>query len=235
MAEINEATLEFIIVKSHPDFREKIRKDLETLLGKKKSFEHLINILRDERSNKNERILICWLLGQLRNKRTVHALLNAFNDSDPSLFWEAAKSLGQIGSKRATHPLILILLKDTNPEKRAAAAYALGNLRDKRALHLLLKKLADENENIRVREHVAEALAYIKDESAVPPLIDALRDSIAEVRFWSAFALGEIGDNRALTELKIIADTDKSVLPRLGRVSKEASLAIERIEAKYHS
>jgi len=50
---------------------------------------------------------------------------------------------------------------------------------------------------------VAEALAHSFDVRAVGPLIKALLDTSAEVRFWAAFALGELGDESALVPSNI--------------------------------
>ena len=44
----------------------------------------------------------------------------------------------------------------------------------------------------------AEALADLRDGRAVAPLLAALEDPAAEVRYWAAFALGELGDPQAL-------------------------------------
>ncbi len=77
----------------------------------------------------------------------------------------------------------------------------------------------------------AEALANLRDRRAVRPLIAGLKDASTGVRFWSAFALGQLGDTRALPELKRLEAADKAALPGWWKVSKEASDAIELILA----
>jgi len=59
-------------------------------------------------------------------------------------------------------------------------------------------KLADRNEDPRVRGLAAEALTEAGERRAVPSLIAVLGDPSVEVRFWAAFALGELGNPAAL-------------------------------------
>lgn len=75
----------------------------------------------------------------------------------------------------------------------------------------------------------AEALGHISDKRATDSLIKSLEDVSVEVRFWAAFALGEIGDPKAIPELKRLAARDSAILPHWGSVSLEAQKAINRI------
>jgi HEAT repeat protein len=89
------------------------------------------------------------------------------------------------------------------------------------------------HEDATLRAHSAEALAYLQDSRAIPALLVALRDRAVEVRFWSAFALGELGAWQAVPELEQLARVDHTVLPGWWAVGKEAKNAIEKI--KKHS
>lgn len=198
------------------------------------SVERLMSIVRDNSLSADIRMAACWALGQLRAKRSANALLAAFDDKDHRVSWEAAKSLGLIGSKRVIAPLIRALSQNRSSEKRAAAAYALGVLCDTRATQPLIQTLLNENERPKVRAHAAEAIGYLRDNSAVAPLITALKSRSPELRFWSVFALGEIGDRRALPYLSRLARTDKAVLRKWGSVGNEASEAIKHITAATH-
>lgn len=83
-----------------------------------------------------------------------------------------------------------------------------------------------------MRGFAAEALTGPGERRAVPGLIAALADSSAEVRFWAAFALGELADPAALSALQQLAQSDEATLPGWWSVSDEAAAAIERIRAR---
>jgi HEAT repeat protein len=112
------------------------------------------------------------------------------------------------------------------------AAHSLGLLGDHRAVDPLLARLADTSEDPRVRGFAAEALTGPGDRRAVPGLIAALADPSAEVRFWAAFALGELGDPAALSALRQLAQNDQAALPGWRSNSDEAAAAIESITAR---
>jgi HEAT repeat protein len=71
----------------------------------------------------------------------------------------------------------------------------------------LLKSLQDPNPRVR-----AEAAFLCNDRRAVEPLIAALQDESAVVRYYAALSLGRLGDKRA--EVPLIAtlrDRDQCV------------------------
>ncbi len=224
------AELQRILDSAPPDSRERITQELEKLRDAGiDSFEAADSAVRDSSLASGKRIAACWLLGQLRQKRAVASLLSVF--ADPKLTWEAAKVLGVINSKRAVKPLINSLLESREKEQRAAAAYALGLLADERARPPLVQVLSDPKADPKVRGHAAEALAHLGDERAADHLVAALNDRSVEVRYWSAFALGQLRNKKAVPELKRLL-TNKAVLPGWGRISDAAKEAIASIEAR---
>jgi HEAT repeat protein len=66
----------------------------------------------------------------------------------------------------------------------------------------------------------------------VDALINGLGDTSVEVRFWSAFALGELKVRRAVNKLEKLVAKDDEILPGWWSVSKEASDALDRIRSK---
>jgi HEAT repeat protein len=84
-----------------------------------------------------------------------------------------------------------------------------------------------------VRGQAAEALGNIffweGGGPAVEPLIAALGDSSSEVRFWSAFALGQIRARQALPILGQLAATDDAIVPGWWSVKMEAADAVTTI------
>ena len=170
--------------------------------------------------------------GRLSDERAAGPLITALHDLDPPLRAESARALGALGSPQAVPGLIAALQTDADTDTRAAAAYALGLLGDPRAIDPLLAKLADASEDPGVRGFAAEAFTWHRERRAVPALIAALSDPLPEVRFWAAFALGELGDPAALGELERLARADTGTVPGWGPVKDEAAAAIESIRTR---
>ncbi|HWS88651.1 MAG TPA: HEAT repeat domain-containing protein [Pyrinomonadaceae bacterium] len=115
---------------------------------------------------------------------------------------------------------------------------AMGELRDMggRAVLPLIQVLLNRDEGHVFRCRVADTLAWLKDGRAVEPLITTLSDSNEQVRWHGVKALEEIGDRRAIPELRRIAESDEGQFSipggRVHFVLKEdARKAIEKIEA----
>ena len=199
------------------------------------SFGELLAIVQDETADPELRVAVCWLLGQWGNKRAAYALLRAFGSAQDQLRQQAAHALGVLGSKAAVRPLLHALQAEHSAERRADAAYALGHLGDARAVEPLLRVLKDRQEAARVRGQAAESLAYLPDRTPAvrAALTDALADTQVEVRFWAAFALGQIADSddhAAIQALERLAATDTATLPGWWTVRQEATAALEHIK-----
>ncbi|HEX5571234.1 MAG TPA: HEAT repeat domain-containing protein, partial [Ktedonobacterales bacterium] len=69
----------------------------------------------------------------------------------------------------------------------------------------------------------AEALGNLRDRHAVAPLIAALEDADASVRYDAATALGQLRDRRALPALEALRERD----PRTREI---VAKAIQRIQ-----
>lgn len=153
-------------------------------------------------------------------------------DEDVELRAEAARSLAFLGSRLATRPLIDTMLTDKEVELRKAAAYALGGLRDKRAFEAMLDVLNNMHEAPEVRGMVAEQFTNLRDDRAIAPLIAALNDPSVEVRFWAAYALGQLGGVEAIPALERVATGDEAVRAPYGSVKNEAAEAITNIRVR---
>jgi HEAT repeat protein len=215
-----------------PDMLELAQREIDLLVcAGIDSYNQMISVLENPRVKTEVRLAACWMLGRWKGHKAVPALLKAFKSSSHRLIWESAKSLGLIRSKIAFLPLVQAVAKSRSLERRIAAVYALGLLRDGRAAEYLVKVLENHKEASRLRGQAAESLAYLGNQQVVSSLVKTLRDRSVEVRFWSAFALGHLGDDRCLPELERLAATDKEVLPGWWEVGKEASEAIAQIRA----
>ncbi len=145
----------------------------------------------------------------------VHAAARAvWKDPDPAL----------------VHPLIRILRTGRRVYNRVEAAYALGVLHGSARTMALERSLSNKSESPQVRAFAAEALVTGHRSTSHRVLLRTLKDSSAEVRFWCAYALGELGDRKALPTLRWLAENDDRFVKGWWSVSKEAREAIENIE-----
>jgi HEAT repeat protein len=225
--------LQAIVGKLSPEFRPQGQRDIDSVLqASVNSYDDLLAILGDQSARLELRATISWVLGRLGDQRATSHLVEALKDQAPELRTAAVRSLGELGEEQAVQPLIAAMLEDEDSRVRLSAAYSLGLLGDKAAVEPLLAKLGDPSEDPKVRGMAAEALADLRDQRAVEPLIAALRDASVDVRYWAAFALGELGADGALPDLERLATTDEGILPGWGPVKEEAASAIQRIHEK---
>lgn len=192
----------------------------------------LAAVVRDGNADIELRRLACWALRLVPDRRALPALLTALRDEDPILTLEAASALARVRDRRSVPVLVRTLKNPESADRRVAAAYALGHIGDRSAVLPLIRVLGQSRELPKVRGSAAEALAYLRDRRAVRPLLSALGDRAPEVRFWAAFALGELGDPRALARLHEIAKRDRAMVRGWWPVRREAASAIARIEAR---
>lgn len=219
-----------------PEVLTSMESDIELLLNAGvDSFDDLLTIVQDTTMDVEKRTVACWILGAFGEKRAARALSIALDDDDLGVRWEAAKSLSMLGNKRYLRKVITVALKSKDIESRKAAVYALGWYGDERAIEPLVNILTENSEDPELRGNAAEALANMGATSAVVPLMAALRDASIEVRFWAAFALGEVGDLQTVPELKGLASEDTSVLDGWWSVKKECLDSIRRIRRRCRS
>lgn len=174
---------------------------------------------------------VASVLGVIGNGSAAGALTQVIErSSDRTLVWECAKSLVYCG-RYERKSLLKVLRTTPREDGRAAAAWVLGTFRDFRAVDALMKMAEDADEEPRVRGHAIEALGRIGARRMVPRLINPLRDASEHVRFWTAYALGEIGDARAIKPLRNVARRDLAEVEGWWPVGVEARAAIENIVA----
>jgi len=117
-------------------------------------------------------------------------------------------------------PALIHALSYNNFEVQTSAAQALGTLGTE-GINKLILALKDKDRDIRLG--IIEALSVIRDQRAIPPLIELLNDPSSEVRWETAIALGEIGGPDVTSPLKnALRDPDKYV--RYGAASALAKI-----------
>ncbi len=176
----------------------------------------------------------------------VEPLIAALKDENGTRRWYAIRALEDIGDDRAIEPLIELLEnKVSNVGWKAAwALYKLGWRPDgdEEKLHYFIKmenwdevkrlgglavgpliKIAESTSDIDVREGAISTLGHLRDERAIEPLVQALKDPSSGIKCAAARSLSEIGNNGAVVPLiRALEDEDSGV-------RKEAACALGKI------
>jgi HEAT repeat protein len=230
MGEFRRA-LEQIVANTPRADRPRVRSDVAKILTA--GVEGGEDLLRLLRTCKDADLLAlgCWIVTRLDGAialRAARALVALLADSRPAIRAAAARSLATSRSKYALSAL-LKTMGDPTAEVRKAAIYGVGLSGNRRALAPLISMLNNEDQPASVRGMAAEALGNLADQRAVKPLIAALDDKSPEVRFFSIFALGEIGAREAVASLSRVMKSDRGVLPGYGSLAEEAATVLRRI------
>lgn len=204
-------------------------------------------------SNAQVRYLCAWILGQIRDTRSVPALIEALSDEDERVQDWAAKALGELGDSRAVVALEALLRRHPRPETRLHAVLALGWIGGATTTPALITALADEESEVQlaaaeflaqrgdkhalsVLMHLAKlpsewlrgraihALAQLADEQAFDTLYAALNDPAEWVRHHAALGLGMLKAQRACADLMYMLLYDSSP-----QVRRAAAIALGEI------
>jgi HEAT repeat protein len=171
-------------------------------IGDKKAVNSLILAMKED-PDEGVRWKAASALGKIGDSKAVEPLIEAIYDYDWNVRRQAANTLGIIGDLNAV-PHLIEALEDSEWNVRKYAAVALGKMRDKRAIPILVEALEDEDADVRWKSMLAlEKLG----ESALDPLIEALKSKNWRLRARAAEILGKIGSERAFFALmSIISD-----------------------------
>ena len=168
------------------------------------------------------------ITGERLNRHDIIARLNSRNRIEA---FEAAKKIWNIDGNALAKELIQVLRSGRRPFNRAAAAYAMQSVSTPATIAALEQTLRSETEASDVRGHAAEALAHGHRKSTHALMRQYLKDSSKDVRFWCAFALGEMEDVAAIPDLKLLVK-DKREVRGFHSVADEAADAIKTIEQR---
>jgi HEAT repeat protein len=188
-----------------------------------------------EQSRGNAAAFYIWLLGRCGGPRAERALLRVLQGLRRSLWLQAGVSLTLVGTARSARALMEIALHAREPERREAAVYALGYVTAGSETHAVIKalvKVLDNDPVPRVRGQAAESVTQLLRfrrgklrASAESALIRHLHDDAADVRFWCAYAVGELRSKAAVPALRRLT-RDRAVLARWWSIGTEARDAL---------
>ena len=184
-----------------------------------------IPYLEDALKDEENRDHIVEILGDIDDASVIPLLVKALDDKGDSVRYHSARSLRDISQKghdvSEAVPKLIKMLKGMGSLSAIGAVEALGKIKDPRAFPHMIEKLRSENNSNIVGEalkeigkpvvpHLIEALKHendatkqriivvlgkIRDDSAVPALIDILvKDKNGELLKAAMEALGKIGD-----------------------------------------
>ena len=194
------------------------------------SIQIAISVLKNPETPPPLQELLCWVLARLNVKKAAKPILRLLEEEKTDISMTAATALSYLEIKSILPGLTRIARKSPQRMRREAACYALSFMRDKRAAKTLLAIFRNRKETAAVRSQAAEGLGNYRYRAAFRPLVAGLTDRNAAIRFWSIFALGQIGDNRAIPYLQQIAKTDTAKVPGWWSIKKEAKDMIKSIQ-----
>lgn len=194
----------------------------------KPAVEPLIQVVRsgDERS----RFIGAQLLGKIGDTRAVEPLIEMLNSDSVPLRQAAVEALGKLADERCVQPLSDLLIDDPVASIRVKAAEALGFLKYIEAEDVLVEALGDSSAEVRrgalialdsfwdsrldsifvkmsedandnVRYTAVQILRRSKIQGTLTRFIELLSDNVPDIRQEAAYALGEIGDKKAVDPL----------------------------------
>jgi len=160
----------------------------------------------------------------LEEDRAVEPLIDALRDESHHVRRNIVMILGRIRDKKASGPLMQMMLHDTKIEVRKEAVLALGHIRENSAVEPLLEKLSHNDKTMR--ELAAKALGEIGDERAIEPLIKVLKSGDVSLIAVTEDALAKIGKSTIKPLIQVLTKRDIEPYPALNALAKIGKSAI---------
>lgn len=179
------------------------------LLAAKEALIPLATLVNDPTREEVVRMHALNALIRLKDPRVVPTLLQTSGSPQVELRKRALLGLGILNATALTDYVIDQLADETVLHE---TVLALGALEDERTVMPLLTVLRAEDLPEDVRRAVLQALGRRKIESAVPELLAMLRRPKSPITADILRALGQIGDERALSRLIEALESDDPVV-----------------------
>jgi cellulose synthase operon protein C len=160
--------------------------------------------------------------GRLGDAKVIDDVLPLMEHPESAMREAATFTLGRSGDKRAV-PALLKALADRREQVQVLACLGLGQIDDARVGPALINTLKDASKIDAVRAACAYAIGARKLASGAPALLAALDDNRGETQRMTAWALGQLGEQKALGPLI------RAYFARTGQGADEVVWAIGRV------
>ena len=174
-----------------------------------------------ENPDREVRVEALIAAGRLGDASVLGDVMPLMDHSEVAMREAATFTLGRSGDRRAV-PALLKAIDDRRGSVQTLACFALGQIDDARATPTLIKTLSDPRRDDATRAACAYALGARKSAAGTSALLGALADNRGEAQRLAAWALGQIGDGKALGPLI------RAYFARAGRADDELVWAIGR-------
>lgn len=169
----------------------------------------LVGALEDP--DKNVRYHAIEALGHLEATEAVEPLMAIAESGDFYLAFPALDALMKIGDSSAIARLLPLLQQSLNWRVRREAVDNLAMENNPQLTQELLRLLREQHRNPNILNSVLQVLV-LSNVDPVPSLVECLKDPDPELRIYTALALGERGDRRAIVPLlSVLDDPDTNV------------------------
>lgn len=196
-----------------------------------------LEILNDRAAPLHSRVAGADSLGKSRSSNAVASLIVIVGDQFENVIlrYKAARALGNIGDQIAATALSDLLLDSTvDNHLRLVSALALGNMGGPEAVQSLTDAANDTNSIVRFK--AIQGLMRTHDETAIEPVVKAIRDGDADIQALAIQAYGSLaGRDGVATISNTMANTDSVFikLACLGALGEVGGAEAERILREY--
>ena len=177
-------------------------------------------------------------LREIRTETAIPALLKALEDGDPHLRETAAFALGEIGSEAAIPTLLKLVREDYSVSVGSGKhltnsddlMLALVKISVEVAIPILIQAIETKNhKNPDTAEIRTLILGNIRNEAAIPALLQALEHKNPDIREAAATSLGKIGSEAATSALLQALEDDsfsvrEAVVVALGKIASDVAV-----------
>jgi HEAT repeat protein len=173
-------------------------------IGDIRAIEVMVDAAYDESRDVRTKAIVT--LSEIESRLATDALHAVFEDMDVDVEDQqtALFELGKRGDERAVSGLIDLLQFDPQIDNRIYAALVLGDIGSAEAADSLIDALCDDVPD--VADHALKSLVKM-GKTSTELLVRNLHESTnAERRMWLVRALGEIGNERAVSALSQVVD-----------------------------
>jgi HEAT repeat protein len=210
------------------------RAQLLVILGKigHPRYAHFISKFADK-----EPLAVAQALGEMKQPAGIPVLARLLESSHEAARWTASQSLVLTGGDRVIET-VRLRLQHPNKDIAALAARTLGALGVADGLSVL-RDLSRKAENLRTRCMAIAYLGQLKDLDSRPTFVSGLRDKSLQVRAYSIYALGFVGQandipsiEAGLTDAKKMNPTLPAEQAALGLIDETARESLEQIRKR---